>query len=115
MPWVVKLGGDPDLLTRHAGVFDTLANLVLVAVRKRSVDVAVARKEGSLDGLADLVRLGLPCPKTNSWNFGTLGVSVSLLPPSMLMWRSTTYSVEGERLLGPVQVLCHLEVCGGYC
>ena len=42
VPRVVKLGGDPDLLTRHAGVLDALAHLVLVAVRQRGVNVTVA-------------------------------------------------------------------------
>ena len=72
MPGVVKLGGDPDLLSRDAGVLDTLANLGLVAVCEGSVDVAVASEEGSLDGLTNLVGLGLPGTETNSGNLSAL-------------------------------------------
>lgn len=72
VPGVVKLGGDPDLLSRDAGVLDTLANLGLVAVCEGSVDVAVTSEESSLDGLANLVGLGLPGTKTNSGNLSAL-------------------------------------------
>jgi hypothetical protein len=72
VPWVVKLGGDPDLLSRDAGVLDTLADLVLVAVCEGSVDVAVSSEESGLDGLADLVGLGLPGTQTNSGHLSAL-------------------------------------------
>lgn len=65
VPGVVQLGGDPDLLTGNAGVLDTLADLVLVAVGEGSVDVAVALQQGDLDGLADLIGLGLPSTQAN--------------------------------------------------
>ena len=57
MPWVVELGGDPDLLTGDTRVLDTLADFLLVAICKRSVDVTVAALESSLDSFADLTRL----------------------------------------------------------
>lgn len=72
VPWVVKLGGDPDLLTGDARVLDALANLVLVAVGEGSVDVAVASVKGGLDGNANLVGLGLPGTETNSWDLSAL-------------------------------------------
>lgn len=72
MPWVVKLGSDPDLLTWDTRVLDTLSDLVLVAVRKSGIDVPVAGEESSLDSLADLVWLGLPGTETNSWDLVTL-------------------------------------------
>ena len=72
VPWVVELGGDPDLLTRDTRVLDTLTDLVLVAVRESSVDVAVSSEESGLDGGADLVWLGLPGSQTNLGNLGSL-------------------------------------------
>lgn len=57
MPRVVELGCDPDLLTWYTRVLDTLADLMLVAIGKSSVNVSVAGKEGGLHSLADLVRL----------------------------------------------------------
>ena len=57
MPWVVKLGGNPDLLTGYTRVLDTLADLLLVAVGKRGVNVAVSSLERGLDGFADLTGL----------------------------------------------------------
>lgn len=72
VPGVVKLSGDPDLLSGDARVLDTLADLVLVAVGEGSVDVAVSSEEGSLDGIADLVGLGLPGTQTNSGHLSTL-------------------------------------------
>jgi hypothetical protein len=57
VPWVVELGGDPDLLAGNARVLDTLTNLLLVAVGKSCVDVAVAGLKRSLDSFADLTRL----------------------------------------------------------
>jgi hypothetical protein len=72
VPRVVKLGGDPNLLSRDAGVLDTLADLVLVAVCEGSVNVAVSSEESGLDGLANLVGLGLPRTQTNSGHLGAL-------------------------------------------
>lgn len=72
VPWVVKLGGDPDLLTGDTRVLDTETDLVLVAVGKSSVNVPVASEESGLDGVADLVRLALPGTQTNSWDLSTL-------------------------------------------
>jgi hypothetical protein len=60
VPWVVELGGDPDLLAGNTRVLDTLANLLLVAVGKSCIDVAVAGLERSLDGFANFTRLRLP-------------------------------------------------------
>ena len=57
VPWVVELGGDPDLLTWHTRVLDTLSDLVLVAVSKSSVDVPVAGLQCGGDGFADLIGL----------------------------------------------------------
>jgi hypothetical protein len=57
VPWVVELGGDPDLLTGDARVLDTLTNLLFVAVGKSGVDMPVTALEGCLDSFADLTRL----------------------------------------------------------
>jgi hypothetical protein len=81
MPGVVELCGDPDFFAGNSRVADTLSNLVLVAISKRTgstvrnvsrtfrsdlrVDVAIALQQSVLNGLSDLVGLGLPCSKTN--------------------------------------------------
>ena len=99
VPGVVELGGNPDLLTRNTGVTDTLTNLGLVAVcqstitlsihvpgyRRLSrymcnsrVDVAVAPQQSVLDGLADLIGLGLPGTQTNGRDFGARVEGVGL-------------------------------------
>jgi hypothetical protein len=66
VPWVVELCGDPDLLTGNAGVLDTLTDLLLVAVGKGGIDVAVTTLKSGLHSIADLTRLGLPCSETDS-------------------------------------------------
>jgi hypothetical protein len=55
VPWVVELCGDPDLLTGNAGVLDTLTDLLLVAVGKSGIDVAVTALKSGLDSVADLM------------------------------------------------------------
>ena len=60
MVGVVELRGEEDLLAGHARALDSLADLALVAVRGRGVDVAVARAERDLDGLLDRAGLRLP-------------------------------------------------------
>lgn len=72
VPGVVKLGGNPDVLAGNAGVLDTKTDLVLVAVGKSSVNVTVAGEESSLDGLANLVGLGLPGTETDGGDLSTL-------------------------------------------
>lgn len=57
VPWVVKLGCDPNLLTGDTRVLDSLTDLGLVAVCESGIDVAVTSEESSLDGLTDLVGL----------------------------------------------------------
>ena len=64
MPRVVELGGDPDLLSRNARVFDPLADLRLIAIRKSRINVSVSLAKSILDGFRDLVGLGLPCPQS---------------------------------------------------
>lgn len=70
VPGVVQLGGEPDLVAGHAGVLDTGTDLGLVAVSQGSVNVAVAGEKGVLDGLADLIGLGLPCSQTDGGDLG---------------------------------------------
>lgn len=65
VPRVVELGCDPDLLARDARVLDTLTNLLLVAVGKSRIDMAVSSLECGLDSLTDLTRLRLPCSQTD--------------------------------------------------
>lgn len=65
MPGVVELGGQPDLLAGHARGLDALPDLLLIAVGKGGVDVAVARAQSVLNGDGDLVGLALPCTQAN--------------------------------------------------
>ena len=60
VPRVVELGGQPDLVARHARRLDALADLLLVAVGKGGVDVAVAGAQRVLDGFGDFVGARLP-------------------------------------------------------
>lgn len=80
MPWVVQFSGQPDLLPRNARVLDSKSDLSLIAVSKSSIDVTVSFSEGNLNCLLDLVRLGLPCTKAQSWNLssGVEGVGLSV-------------------------------------
>jgi hypothetical protein len=57
VPWVVQLCSDPDFLTGNAGVFDALADLLLVAVGKSGIDVAVTALKSGLYSVPDLTRL----------------------------------------------------------
>lgn len=89
VPRVVKLRGDPDLLTRNAGVLDSLANFGFVSVRESAatrseqghtqfkerrmlrVNVTVASKERVLHGFTDFVGLGLPGSQTDTGHLST--------------------------------------------
>lgn len=65
VPWVVELGSQPDLLAGNTRCANTLADLLLVAVGAGSVDVTVAKAEGSLDGLVHFIGLRLPGAQTD--------------------------------------------------
>lgn len=39
VPWVIELGGDPDLLTRNTGVLDAQTDFLLVSVGEGTVDM----------------------------------------------------------------------------
>lgn len=69
-----QLGGDEQLLALDNpgvnGLLDALADLVLVAVAQRSVDVAVADLDGVGDGSGDFARTGLPGAQAQSWDLG---------------------------------------------
>lgn len=70
MPWVVELGRQPDLGPGDAGVFDAVADFLLVAVGRGCVDVPVSGLQGIADGVADFVGLGLPCSQTDGGDGG---------------------------------------------
>ena len=72
VPWVVKLGGHPDLFSWDAGVLDALADLIFVAVSEGRIDVSIAGEQCGLDGFANLIGLGLPGSEAYSWDFGSL-------------------------------------------
>jgi hypothetical protein len=37
VPWIVELGGDPNLLSRYTRGLDTVTDLLLIAIRERTV------------------------------------------------------------------------------
>lgn len=83
VPWVVELGGEPDLGARDTRVLDAVADFLLVAVGGGSVNVTVARLEGNLDGVTDLVGLGLPGSQANGGDGGA-GVELECLSVAVL-------------------------------
>ena len=85
---VPQLGGQEDLLARHARVADALADGLLGAVHGRRVDVAVAVLQGEGDGLLLLVNI-LPCSETDSWDARSGGKTISDA-------RSKTCSSDGQ-------------------
>ena len=106
VPWVVELGGDPDLFARHARVLDALADFVLVAISERSVNVPVAGLQGGADGLPNFVGLGLPGSEADSGDFVALGeLSVGFAEPRKPLG---AYRVELEGLLRPLEIGGHL-------
>lgn len=78
VPGVVQLRRQPDLGPGHARGLDPVTDLLLVAVGKGSVDVSVTCLEGCLDGVLDLVGLGLPCSQTQSGDLGARVQGVGL-------------------------------------
>ena len=68
VPGVVELSGDPDLATWYTRVFDTLTNFVLISISKSGIYVPISSLECDFDSIADLIRLTLPCSKTDSWD-----------------------------------------------
>lgn len=92
MPWVVELGGEPDLLARNAGVLDSETDFGFVAVGKSCVNVTVSWEllvvgfwmillvagggrsptfaQSDFYSLLDFMGLGLPCSETQSWDLG---------------------------------------------
>ena len=78
VPGVVQFGGEPDLVAGHARVLDTRTNFGLVAISQSSVNVAVTGEKSVLDGLTDLIWLGLPCSQTDGGNLGASIESVGL-------------------------------------
>lgn len=65
VPWVVELGGQPDVFAGHTRVLDALANLGLISICKSSIDVAVARLQSMLDCSANFAGGGLPGAETD--------------------------------------------------
>ena len=81
VPWVIQLGGEPDLATRNARVDNALSDFGLISVRKRAeelvrgmkvragytrVDMSVAGLQSNFDSLTDLIGSGLPSSQANT-------------------------------------------------
>jgi hypothetical protein len=62
------LGLQEDLRPVHVGAVDRLADLALVAVSRRGVDVPVTGAEGTADGVPGLVGRCLENPQTEGGN-----------------------------------------------
>jgi hypothetical protein len=83
VPGVVELGGEPKLGTGNTGVLDAVADFLLVFVGGGSINVAVAVLESNLDGVADLVGLGLPGSQADGGDGGA-GVELERLAVAVL-------------------------------
>lgn len=57
---VVEFGGEEDRPARNAGRLNSLADLLLVLVRRRGIDVRVAVPQRKLDRVLDRARRALP-------------------------------------------------------
>lgn len=68
MPGIVELSRHPNLAARDAGVLDSLADLVFIAIRQRGINVTISNLERHFDNMGDFVGLALPCPETNGWD-----------------------------------------------
>lgn len=68
---VVELGGQPDLFTGNARLFDACTDILLVAIGGSGIDVTVALLEGGLDSRSDLVGGGLPGSQTDCGDLRT--------------------------------------------
>jgi hypothetical protein len=82
VPWIVELGGDPDLASWNTGVLDSETNFMLIAICERPgvcvrlilflsrlysrVNVAITRLQRNFDSFSDLVGLRLPRPETDA-------------------------------------------------
>lgn len=78
VPGVVELGGQEDVLAWHARGLEAVADLLLVAVGKGRVDVAIPGLQRGLDGRLDGVRRGLPGPQADGGDLGTRVEGVGL-------------------------------------
>jgi hypothetical protein len=65
-----QLGRDEDLVAGHAGVGETAADLALVPVGPRRVEVAVAEHEGVANRLDAVVAAELPGPEADARHLG---------------------------------------------
>ena len=68
MPGIVELGSDPDLAPGDAGVFDSLPNLLFVAIGQCGINVAISGLQRNFDNVCDFIGLTLPCSQTDGWN-----------------------------------------------
>lgn len=104
MPWVVELGGQPDLAAGNTRVLDSPADLCLVAIGKLiwnqflvhtscltqldvtygGIDVSVAGSQRGFNGLLNIVWLRLPCSEANDGDLGA-GVQSSCSPGEVVL------------------------------
>lgn len=61
-----ELACHEEVLAIDTGIFDTLANLLLVAIRPSAINVSVPTLDGVRDCLANLSGFRLPCSATTS-------------------------------------------------
>lgn len=101
VPRIVQLSRHPDLFSRHTAVFDPQSYLSFIAIGKSGVDVSVAALQSGFDGVANFIRLRLPCSQANGRNLGT-GVEFEGLPEEVISksGRERYTSAQEECLLG---------------
>ena len=79
VPRIIQLGGHPDVLPGYTTIFDAQSHFSFIAICKGGVDMSIATLQGDFDGVADFIRLRLPCSKTNGRNTSA-GVELEGLP-----------------------------------
>src|SRR5215470_10910503 len=70
------LGGDEHLLASDAGAAHGLADLALVVVHRRGIDVAIAEAQRLLDDALAGAPAQLPGPQSESGNARTIGLDI---------------------------------------
>lgn len=97
VPRVVELGRQPNLGPGHARRLDAVTDFLLVAVGEGCVNVSVAILKSCLDGVLDLVGLGLPCSKAHGGDLGTRVQGVGLTGDVLVKFENRSKHGNGGR------------------
>lgn len=84
--YILELGCEEKIAPGHARGLDSVADLLLVAVGGRGVNVAITGLQSNLDSRLDFVGLGLPCSKANGRDFRPRVEGVGLAAEVVSVW-----------------------------